>query len=880
MRRIRATIHRIAGFFAGRRTDAELRDELESHVDLHTAENIRRGMAPHDARRQALIASGGLTVAEECVRDRRSLPWAESIVADVRYAVRALRRSPAFSTVAAITLALGIGANTAIFSVVNGVVLRPLPYSNPERLLSIVSARNGRPMAVSVRDFIDWREQSRTLSGLVAGVTSQTILTGRGDPERLYQARVSANAFDVFSIRPVLGRAFLPGEDEMSAPRVVMLGEGLWRRRFGGDSSVVGKTLRFDGFATTVIGIAPAGLRWPEPVDVWMTARFSESDRAPSSRGARWLTVVGRVSPGLSVDAARSEMDAIARRLEQLDPQHNAKVSARITPLLASMVGDIQRPLFVLLGAVGFVFLIACANVASLTLGRVAARDAELAVRTALGAGRGRIARQILTESVLLALVGGALGVLLAFGGMKALLAIAPRDLPRLDNVSLDAPVLAFTFAITLLTGVLFGAVPALQGATTNLHDRLRAAGRGAPGSNASARSRRILVTAEMALAIVLLAGAGLLLRSVALLQRVDPGFRAALVATFGLGQLPDRHDGPDEERRFTAALLDGISRAPGVTAAAVSFALPLSGGSTGFTFDVIGRPPAPADNEPRAEARVASAEYFRAMGIPLLKGRVFDDRDRDAARQVLVISSEVARRYFANEDPIGQYLQTGWRGNGKRFGGEVIGIVGDVRQFALDRGPTPHMYMSYEQWPVNEYDVVVRSTAPLTAVLTAARSVLKQLDAEIPMNDARPLSDLVSQSLGPQRFYLTLLAAFATVAMVLALVGIYGVIAYGVQQRKREIGIRLALGATPRRVVRMVLSEGVRLVAGGVALGIAGAFALTRLLGALLFQVGPRDPATLVVAPAALMVAALVACLLPARRAARQNPVEAIRAD
>ena len=881
MNLIRMALRRITGMFAGHRADADLLDELESHVALHADENIRRGMTPHEARRQALVASGGLAAAAESVRDHRGLPWIETLVADVRYGLRALRRSPAFTIVATITLALGIGANTAIFSVVNGVVLRPLPYPTPDRLVSITSTRNSQNMAVSARDFMDWREQAKTFTGLTAGVSSTTILTGSGEPEQLSQARVSANAFDVLSIRPLLGRAFLSGEDDASAQRVAMLSEGLWRRRFGGDSTIVDKMLMFDGFPTRIVGIAPTSLRWPDAADVWMTTRFTQRDLAASARGARWLDVVGRVATNVSVERASSEMEGIAGRLAQLDPVHNTSVGAKVTPLLASLVGDIQRPLFVLLGAVGFVLLIACANVASLTLARVATRDTELAVRTALGAGRGRIARQILTESLILAIAGGALGLLLAYGGIKALIAIAPSDLPRLDDVGLDARVLGFTFALTLATGVLFGVIPALHGASANLHDRLRAGSRGVFGHKGSARSRRALVVAEMALAIVLLTGAGLLLRSFALLRDVDPGFRAENVVTFSVALPPDaRYAGEAQQRQFTATLLDGIARAPGVTSVATSFGLPLSGDNFGFTFEVLGRAPASADNEPRAQARVATREYFAAMGIPLVRGRLFDESDRDGGRQVLVISREVARRFFPNEDPIGKYLQTGWGVKGKRFGGEVIGIVGDVRQLALDRDRTAHMYMSYEQWPLNEYDVVVRSTAPSAAVFNAARSVLKRLDAQIPMNGARPLTEIVERSLGQRRFYLTLLAAFALVAMVLALVGIYGVIAYGVQQRRREIGIRLALGASSPRVVRMVLSEGLYLVAVGVGLGMAGAFALTRLLDALLFHVGARDPLTFAAAPALLIASAAVACILPARTAARQNPVEAIRAD
>ncbi|MEP6833766.1 MAG: ABC transporter permease [Gemmatimonas sp.] len=881
MSRIRELFMRIRGTFSSDGADAEAREEFESHLAMQTAENMRRGMSAEDAHQQALNASGGFTSATELVREQRGLPFVETLMADIRYGARALLRSPGYTIVAATTLALGIGANSAIFSVVNGVVFRPLPYDNPDRLLYLTSTLDTRRMSVSVPDFIDWRTQARSFSELSAGVSGTTVLTGSGEPERFSQSRISANALETLGIAPVAGRGFAGGEDDVSAPRVAMLSERLWKRRFGRDQAVIGRTLVLDGMATTIIGIAPDALQWPEKSDVWTTTRFSERDRAPGARGARWIEVVGRLAPQVTPGTAATEMSTIAGRLAQFDPKHNTNVGARVKPLLASLIGDVRAPLYVLLGSVGCVLLIACANVASLTLGRVNVRDTELAIRTALGAARGRIVRQILTESFLLAVVGGALGVLVGIAGIKALIAFAPSSLPRVDSIALDGRVLAFTFGVTILTAIIFGLMPALQGATDNLHDRLRAAGRGVRGHKVSSRARRTLAVGEMALAIVLLIGAGLLLRSFAALRMVDPGFHAANVETFNVA-LPagDAYRNPDQLNQFSSSLLAGIDHVSGVKSSAISFSLPLSGGSFGFTFEVRDRPTPPADNEPRAQARVASPAYFESMSIPLLQGRSFNANDRYDAPPVLLISREVARRYFPNENPIGKYIETGWGMNGRKFGGEVVGIVGDVRQRSLDQEKSPHIYMSYQQWPLDEFDVVVLSASSSANAIPGARRVLKELDSQVPLNAARSLSDLVDASLGQRRYFLMLLASFAALAVTLAIVGVYGVISYGVQQRHREIGIRLALGASRQSVVRMVLAEGLKLVAASVVTGTLGALGLTRLLSSLLFQIDAHDPLIFTLAPTLLSLVAVLACVIPARAAARNNPVEVIRAE
>jgi predicted permease len=874
MRALRRLLQRLAASLSSTPNHLDA-DELHAHVEMQAAEYVRRGASPGEARRRARAESGGVTAALERVREERRLPWVDTTVSDIRYALRSLRHHPVYVVVTVLTLALGIGGITTMFGVVDGVLLRPLPYPGSDRLITITSVSREGPMAVSARDFADWRDQVKSLDGLVASYESETILTGDGEPERLSQARVSANLFDVLRVRPLLGRSFTRGEEEVTAPRVAMLGERVWQNRFGGDSSVVGRTITLDGFPVEVIGIAPRAVSWPFAADVWMTTRFTSRDLAQTARGARWLSVIGRVRDGVTVDAAGREMVEIARRLEQLDPRHNDGVTASVTPLLDDMVGGVQRALFILFGSVGFVLLIACANVASLSLGRMASRNTEFAVRKALGASRGRILRQTITESLVIAVIGGIAGAAVAMAGIRGLVAIAPATLPRMGDVHISMGVLAFTLVATVGTGLLFGTLPALS-AAGGLQGRLLVAGsRVATGTPLL---RRLIVATEVALAVVLLSGAGLLLRSFARLTAVDPGFDPAGVTIFGVALPTTRYQSPDQQRQFTATLLGGLTQVPGVTATGVSFNLPMSGSSFGFTFDIAGRATDPR-NEPRAQARVVNADYFTAMRIPLLRGRMFDARDRAGAAQSVIVSEELARLYFPNENPIGKQLKTGWSQGGEgRFGGEIVGVVGSVRQAGFHGRPSPHIYMNYEQWPLNEYTVVMRSRSSTAAAIAGARSVLHGIDRNLPLIDARAYSDLVDASLGGRRFYLDLLGMFAVVALALAAVGTYGVIAYGVQMRRREIGIRLALGATQGGIIRMVMGQGFRLVAAGAVVGTVATFGLSRVIQSLLFGVDPRDPTSLLGAPALLLAIALSACLIPARQAGRLDPNRTIR--
>ena len=863
--------------------EREMHEEMHFHLEMEADELARFGAAPADARRMAKRRFGGVARYADDARDTRAGGagrWIEELRQDARYAARVLGRGRGFVVVSVLTLALGVGANTAIFSVVRGVLFRSLPYPDPDRLVSVQSVIRGSAGAVSAPDFMDWRAQSRSFSGLAAYFLSTANLTAGGDPERLTQARVSSNFFDILGVQPVLGRGFRPGEDEVGAARVAVLSDGLWRRRFGADPSMIGRTILLDDFPTTIVGVAPPQLRMPAGVDLWLTTRFDAHDLAAKSRGARWISVLGRLAPRIALASAVTEMSAIAKRLEQIDPRHNVAVTTRVTPLQEDMVGGVRRPLLILLGAVGLVMLIACVNVASLSLGRTAARESELAVRAALGAGRGRLARQILTESVILALGGGIIGVVLAVAATRALVALAPGDLPLMNAVHVDGLVLVFAFALTVLSGLLFGVVPAIHGSRRGINDRLRTTNRSISLGGASGRLRQALVVVEVALAIALLAGAGLLVRSFMQLTSVDPGFRADRVATFSLSLSPVRYPDGARQEQFGRELLSRLARVNGVRAAGISFSLPLTNSAFGFTFAIGGRAEVSGPDEPRAQARVATPDYFRAMGIPLLRGRGFTEQDTRSTPPVMLISDAAARRYWPNEDPIGQTVMTGWGRENRRFGGTIVGIVGDVRQFSLAMKPVPEIYLPFAQWPLDELSVVMETSGPPAGVLPVAGDVVRQIDPTLPVYDAYPMTDLVRASLAERRFYASLLGAFAVLALALAAIGIYGVIAYSVQQRRRELGIRIALGASAALVVRLVVRQGMTLALIGSAFGLAGAGVLTRVLRGQLFNVTPTDPVTFVAVPAALVVVALIACVVPARRAVSVDPATAIRAD
>jgi putative ABC transport system permease protein len=818
----------------------------------------------------------------------------DRLLQDIRYAARRLLRSPGFTLVAVLTLALGIGANSAIFTVVHGVLLRSLPFAEPDQLVAFGTVKHGevpRAGSLSPPDFMSLREQAMqerpgspaVLTDAAAISYGGATLTGTGEPLRIDAAWVSASFFELFGAAPVLGRTFSAEENEPGNSAVAVLSHGFWQQQFGGDPGILGQTITMSGVARTVIGVAPPGFGFPENRTLWAPLPYGEtfSSETDVNRRAQYLSVVGRLRPGVSVEQARAEVRAIAARLEQDFPKTNTNITLAMLPLHEVMVGAVRTPLLILLGAVGFVLLIACANVANLLLARAAARQGEMAVRAALGAERSRLVGQLLTESLLLGLLGGALGLLLAYGGTQLLTTLQPEGIPRLDGITVDLTVVLFTIGIAAATGVLFGLVPALQATRTDLTSALATSGRGALGGRAGQRTRSLLVVSEMALAVMLLVGAGLLMRSFVHLQQVDPGFRPEQALALDL-ELPDRSY-PEEAQRiaFFNTLLERIEALPGVSTAGAVNLLPMGEDRFVISFAVRGRPPAPQGEGEALEVRIATPDYFRTMGIPLRQGRAFTEADRADAPQVVLINETTAQRHFAGEDPIGKYIQLGWRQSEERFaGGEVVGIVADVRQLGPGEDFLPELYLPYAQAPESEMSIVVRAAGDPLALAGAIRAEVRALDPNLPVTALRTLDQVLSSAVAQPRFYVLLLGIFAAVALVLAAIGIFGVMSYAVVQRTREIGIRIALGAAPGAVLQMVIRRALLLAAGGVVVGLGGSLVVTRVLESLLYGVSTTDPATFLTVAALLTTVAMLAAYLPARRATRVDPMIALRSE
>ena len=793
-------------------------------------------------------------------------------------------KAPAFFAVAVLTLALGIGANSAIFSFVDAALLKPLPYENPERILQIwEKPPGGGNNVVSAMNFLDWQRQTSSLEAMTATTGSSLTLTGQGDPVLLRAGRVSAGYFNVFAVAPFLGRTFTPDEDTPGKEHVVVLSHRLWAAQFGSDPRIVGKSLTLNGEPYTVIGVMPARSAFDRSFNqLWRPLAFKPSER---TRNFHWLGVVARLKPGVTIEKARSELDAIGARIAVDFPDSNKGWGVSTLRYMDVVVGQqLQRSLYVLLAAVGMLLLIGCANVANLVLARGTAREREVAVRAALGAGRGRLVRQFLAENILLAIVGGVLGIALGYGLMMWLkFMLPPFYLPAAINVAMDLRVLAFTFALAVATGVVFGLAPALSATKLDLAGAMKEGGRGAAGDSGRRRLRSGLVVVEVALAFILLTGGGLLVRSFFRMMQVELGFNPTNVLTLRLPIANERFPDSSQLSTYIRQVVTRINAVPGVMGAASTDSLPLEGFSNGMPFLIAGRDQVDRANRQACGFKMVHADYFRVLGISVIKGRGLTDRDVKGTPPVAVINQSFVKRFMADQDPIGQRLLIqdiipGQPQLGPEIPWEIVGVIADERTSTLEGTVRPGVYVPIEQSPSTSVNVVVRSAIEPASLSRAITEAVHEVNRNQVVSDIRTLEEMKSTSVASTRLRTTLLAVFAALALLLSAIGIYGVISYTVAQRTHELGVRAALGASAKALIGMVVRNGMTLTVVGLALGIAGALGLTQLLGTLLFGVSPRDPVTLAGSAAILAAVALLACYVPARRAARMDPLVALR--
>jgi putative ABC transport system permease protein len=858
--------------------DRELTEEVGSYVELLTEKKMKEGMNERDARRSAMVEVGGVEQVKEEVRAGRSGFAIETFFHDLRYGMRSLLKKPGFTLTAVIALALGIGANSAIFSVINGVLLRSLSYANPDSIVMLwernVTEATRLQNVVSPANFLDWQKQSTSFEHMAAIADQRVNLTGgAGEPEEIKAQFVGQRFFPALGVQPITGRFFVPEEARVGSDLVIILSHQLWQNRFGGDPAIVGKQATISGRQRTIVGVMPPGFHFLDnQVKAWMPLALDPAINYREVTG-RYLRVVARLKPAVTLQQAQAELTGIAKQLEQALPKYNTGWGVNVVPMHEQVVGEIRPILVVLFAAVAFVLLIACANVANLLLSRAASRQKEFALRAALGASRLRLVRQMLTESVLLALMGGVLGVLLAFWGIQLLIGFGPDNIPRLNEISIDPRVLVFTFGISLLTGLFFGLIPAVQASRPDLNDALKEGSRGSTGGRGRT-FRNVFVVAEVSLALVLLIGAGLMIRSFLRLQSVETGFNPENVLTMRL-QLPKKkYPEPHQIVDFFKQAQDRIAALPGVQAVGAISYLPLTGLASRDAFKIVGQPAPAPGQEPGVEVRVITPTYFRAMGIPLLKGRLLDERDVKESR-VLLINETMAKRYFAGVDPVGKQMEVFWDGSGPD---EIVGIVGDIREGALNKEPEPAIYWSHPREPYSGMALVVRTGGDASRFGAAAQKEIRALDPDQPVADVRTMQQVIAKSIARPRFNTLLLTIFAGVALILASVGLYGVMNYSATQRTHEVGIRMALGATRADIMRLVVGNGMMLMLAGIGIGVLASWALTRVMANLLFGVTATDLPTFIGVSALLAAVAFIANYIPARRATRVNPVIALR--
>jgi putative ABC transport system permease protein len=872
--------------------EQEIVEELAEHLEDRYAELLSGGASPEHARRAIIdelsdsdLLVQGLRRTERrattepiILGSSRSRNMTADLLQDIRYGARVLRKSPGFAAAVVLMLALGIGANTAIFSVVYAVLLRPLPFTQPDRLIFLAEKdRKGEMMGIAYPNYEELRQQAQSFTEIAAFLGQSFNLTGLEKPVRLQGRKVSWNFLRALGVEPQLGRDFLEQDDRPGALPTVLISDGLWQERFGGRSDVLGEVIRIDGQQYTIIGVLPPGFEFLRRGDIFVPLGLSLTEASGLLNRGNHFALFGlaRLKEGISVEQAHKEMETLAAQLEQHYPETNSGVSATAQELKDILVEEVRPALIILLGAVGFVLLIACVNVANLMLVRATRRQKEIAIRTALGASRGRIVRQLLTESLLISLLGGGLGLLVGHWAIGGLLSLAPASIPRLDQVGLDATVLVFTLSVSLLTGLLFGLLPAVQSLRADLQATLKEGGRSMAAAMRE-RTRKVLLVAEVALALVLLIGAGLMLRTVFQLTQVDPGFNTENLLSMRFILSGDAYNA-ERRRVFSSECLAQIETTPGVESAALTLSLPIDGSNWQSVF-ITGDKPVPERIDlPSAAFTPVSSNYFEVMGIRSLAGRMFNEADTAASPPVVVINETLARRLWPGEDPIGKRLKQGFPED-KTSWREVVGVVGDVKQNGIDKEPPLQCYMPLPQEPMRSLVAVARTTGDPLAMASKIEERIHSIDRDLPVFSVRSMDQLLDESISQQQLAMALLAGFALLALLLAAMGIYGVMSYAVTTRTHEIGVRMAMGARPTDVLRLVVGQGMTLALIGVAIGLSAALAMTRVMASLLFGVSSTDPLTFVVISLLLIAVAALACYLPARRAARVDPTVALR--
>jgi putative ABC transport system permease protein len=883
---LRLIYTRLYGLLRKNRIEQEMEEEMRFHLRMRTRENIERGMRPDEAEREARRRFGNVGHIKDLGRDIKGGGFMDTLLQDLRYGVHMLRTRPGFTLTAVITLALGIGANTAIFSVVNTVLLREMPYHNPDQLVQLWEQKRGsNTLNVSYPNFADWRDESKLFEEMATYAYTGIPLTTGEYPEPVMGMLASGNLFSLLGVNPMLGRAFTQEDDtpDLGNP-IIVLSHNLWQRRFGSDANIVGKTIIVSSHRLTVIGVMPPGFEFPlqyqrggtllPKVDAWVPLRIDPKSR--EGRGARHLMVIGRLKPGVTLKQAETELNVVARRLEQEYPSTNKDASVKLIELRKQIVGDVRAPLLALFGAVGFVLLIACANVASMLLARSVTRQREMAIRVALGSSSKRIFQQLFTEAMILSLCGGLLGLALATASVKLLIALGTD--PRIAQTRVDGQTLIFTMLVAIITGVIFGVAPALQAANPDLNNLIKENSCTASGGRGHHRLLNLLVVVEVALAFVLLIGAGVMIKNFLHLQNVNPGFRTENLLTAAVSIMD--YNKPERISGFYQELLDRLQALPGVLSVGAVNRLPLSGSNFTNSFKIDGVPRAPGEIR-IADYRAVSSDYFQTMGIPIQQGRVFTNQDHKDAPPVALINNSMARKYFPNLNPIGQRLviNTGIEAAiyGKAIPREIVGVVGDVRHTGLDVEARSEMYVPFQQNP-QAMMIVMHTAQEPSAMISALRNAIRAIDPNQLAADIKAMDDLRSESIGQRRYTLFLLSVFAVMALTLSFLGVYGLIAYSVTQRSHEIGIRMALGAKPNYIVRMILRQGLKPVMIGMALGIGVVIALNRIVISLLYGVTVSDPATILICTLILIMAGVMACLIPAAKASRLDPVSALR--